>query len=293
VLSLGCPSKQDCTLASRSPADGSVRWTIGLSGPTRIKAGFNTKLLDLRDATSSYGDAQAAIARPMPRYLGFPLDGRVQIIDTQAGRRLREHETARDTRYVVAGNRVIGSRGTSRDGSCRYTVEARDAGSGTVVWRREGLDLRTASGAGCEPRRDPPGGGVVLVGTRGDNRAVLVSAVDGRELWVAGAGEKILTTDGEHALVRTADGRQVKAVALSNGGTAWTRDVPDDADVGLTSYATLITDAATKRLVALSTGSGRVLLDLETSAEVIGGSVSGLVLGNGRTVGYAAFSGAP
>lgn len=293
LLSLTCPGVSDCTLASRAPPDGAPRWHVVLPGVGRVLAGVNTPLLGSRQlAPSSYLNAIAAHPGPVPPVLGFPLDQRVQVVDTGTGRRLRQETPTETTRVVVVAGRVLMSTALRRDGSCRYTLEARDAASGGVVWRKEGYDLRTASGAGCEQRRDPSGSGGVLAATRGDNRDVLLSARDGRELWVGEQGESALATDGRYVLVRTPDHNRIKAIDLGSGAVVWARNAAARSEAALTPYAALILDRAVGRLVALEPASGRALLELSTQASILGYGSTGLVLNRGRTVGFVPFGSA-
>jgi outer membrane protein assembly factor BamB len=288
VLTVDCP-KSGCGLVNRHPDTGAQRWRIGLPGALRALAGANSGLLDLRHLDDNYDDVRAANPQPMPRYLGYMIDRKVQVVDTSAGRRVREEEVPNDARAVVAANRTVRIVGAVRNNGCRFVVTGRDAGGGQQVWQREGYDLQTTGGAGCEPRKDPPGAGTAMVAIRGDNRSVVLSAVDGRELAVAGPDETILGTNGEVVVMRSGDGRQIRAVNLGTGGAAWTRAAEPSAKVGVTAYAVFITDAATDRLVAVAPGSGQVRLNLESGAEVLGISPDGVVLGRGRTIGWIGF----
>src|SRR5207248_2384316 len=155
------------------------------------------------------------------------------------------------TRVVVVGGRVLRSTASPRGGNCRYSLTAVDPASGRTVWQRDGYDLGTASGAGCEQRRDPGGGGDALAAIRGDNRPVFLSARDGRELWTGG--------------------------------------LDPHASVAVTRNAVLVTSAAIGRLAALEPGSGRTLVNVESTATVLGVGADGLVVGRGRTIGYVTF----
>jgi outer membrane protein assembly factor BamB len=293
LLSLTCPALSDCTLASRGLLDGAARWRVVLPGVGRVLAGLNSPLLGSRQLTSSsYVDAIAAHPAPVPPVLGFPLDQRVQVVDTASGRRLRQETPTQTTRVVVVAGRILLSTAVRRDGNCRYTLEARDAASGATVWRKEGYDLRTASGAGCEQRRDPSGSGGVLAATRGDNRDVLLSARDGRELWVGGPGESAVATDGRYLLARTAEHNRIKAVDLDSGAALWSREAGAKSEVALTPYAALVLDRAAGRLLAVEPAGGRTLLELSTQASVLGYGPTGLVLYRGRTVGFIPFGSA-
>jgi hypothetical protein len=286
VLSLTCPGLSDCVLAARAPLDGATRWKTSLPGVGRTLAGVNHPLLGSRELASSYAEAMAGSPRPVPRLLGFPLNGRVQVVDTSSGRLLREEKPSDTTRVVVIGGRILASTAVRREGNCRYTLEARDAGTGRTLWKKEGYDVRTGSGVGCEQRRDPGGADNVVAAIRGDNREVLLSIVDGSELWVGAPGEAVLATDGRYALVRTADRKSVKEVDVTNGATVWSRAAAPDAAVAVTRYAVFVTDFAAGRLLALEPGSKRVLLDVKSSATLLGYGPTGVVLHISRTVGF-------
>jgi len=289
VLAIQC-DKDGCAVANRAPADGATRWRIPLPGNVRARAGANDGLLDLRSLDTTFDAAIAASPRAMPRYLAFLHDRRMQVVDTTAARRVREEHIPLDARYVVVGNRTVRTSAATRGGGCRYQVIGRDAASGAQVWRNDGYDLGTASGSGCEPQREPAGGGTVLIGTRGDNRPVFFSAVDGRDLATAGADETILGTDGEYGLIRSADGARIRAVNLAKGGvTAWTRDTRRQARVGITPYAIFIADVEGATITALDPATGQVKLSLASTAVVLGIHADGVVLGYGRTVGYIPF----
>jgi outer membrane protein assembly factor BamB len=290
VVSAECPPKAGCALVDRSPKDGTVRWQLPVSGVPRAWSGANDVLFNLRPLDTLFNKAAGAVPHTLPRYLGFPIDHRIQVVDTGNGRRLREDDLPGDARAVIAGNRIIYTSAVLRDGSCRYTVKGRDAASGNSVWQADGYDLRTAGGAGCEPRRDPPGGGVVLVGTRGDNRDTFLSAVSGRELATTEPGERIAGTDGEYGLVRSVDGKKLRAIALNRGGaTVWARDVAAKARVGMTPFGVFVADSAGERLTVVDAASGQVKLNISTSADVLGMHADGVVLARGRTVGFMGF----
>src|SRR5581483_7377740 len=82
VLTLSCGGLSDCTLAARTPGDGTQRWKSTLPGIGRVLAGVNRELLGSRELSSTYRDAVAASPDPVPSLLGFPTDERVQVVDT-------------------------------------------------------------------------------------------------------------------------------------------------------------------------------------------------------------------
>jgi hypothetical protein len=290
VLTLSCGGLSDCTLSARGPTDGAQRWKAVLPGIGRVLAGVNSELLGSRELSATYRDAVAASPGPAPSLLGFPTDERVQVVDTATGKRLREEKPSSTSRVVVVGGRVLLSTATPTDGGCRYSLEARDASTGKSAWKKDGYDLHTASGAGCEQRKDPPGSGNILAATRGDNRDVFLAARDGRELWVGGPGETAVATDGQFGVVRSADKKTIKVYDLSNGSKLWEQTASAKSDVAITRYAVLVNDSAATNLRAYSPRAGRQLLDLKTTAEVLGYGPGGLMLGRGRTIGYAPFT---
>jgi hypothetical protein len=99
-------------------------------------------------------------------------------------------------------------------------MEARDPSRGGVVWRGTG-DPHTGLDIACASHHAPTGFGTTLVVTREDGLESLVSAQDGRELWVGRPKESVAALGARYALVRSADGAKVNAVDLANGATAW------------------------------------------------------------------------
>jgi outer membrane protein assembly factor BamB len=286
VLTLSCKMLSDCTLASRAPGDGGARWKTVLPGVGRVHSGVNSELLDSREMSSTFEDVIAAAPESIPAVLGFPIDQRVQTVESATGKRLRQESPNDRTRVVVVAGRVLVSTVVPRDGTCRYSLEARDAASGKAVWRKDGYDLRTASGAGCEQRRDPAGSGGILAATRGDNREVFLAARDGREVYIAAVGEKIVATDGRFGVVRTADGTTLRAVNLATGGKAWEQAAPAKAAVAVTRWAVFVSDFAEGRLRAYEPASGRRVVDVKTGSEVLGFGPTGVVIARGRTIGF-------
>jgi hypothetical protein len=267
LLSLACPAGKDCALSARSLADGARRWTVSLPAGARLLAGGHVSRADV------------------PALLGLPVDGRIQVVDTANGRRLREEANSAGTRVAVMDRRIIASTAERRGDGCRYSVEARDA-VGRVVWRKDGYDLGTASGAGCEQRRDPTGAQGVLVTTRADDRPAVLSTADGRDLWVGAPGESVVATDGSDAVVRAAD--SIALIDLGGGGVRWRR--PLSGDVTLTAHAVVVADAAGGRLVAYDRAGGAALVDVRTEAAVLGAGPNCLVVGRGRTIGPLLFN---
>jgi hypothetical protein len=284
VLAITCPGMTGCTLAAHDPARGARLWRTEVPGVGKLLGGVNHELLGSRPLESTV-DGRVNEPHDSPPMLGFPLDSRVQVIDLQSGKRVREAQADNTTRVVVVAGRLLFSHAERREGHCRYTLEARDPVTDSAVWRTEGYDLRTASGAGCEQRRDPMGGGNTLSAIRGDNLEVLLDAYDGREVWVGKPGEKVLATDGLVALIRSADGKSIIGWDIAGGVDLWQRPAHPSADAALTRYSALILDGRNGRVVAVETGTGRVLIDAKTPNQVIGVGPDGVLVAGGRTIG--------
>ncbi|GAA0738178.1 hypothetical protein GCM10010199_60920 [Dactylosporangium roseum] len=291
VLTLACAAMADCTLTARAPKDGAQLWKLALPGIGRVHNGVNSDLLGTRLFSDTFEDAVSAIPRSVPAMLGFPIDQRVQVVDTVNGKRLRQEEPSATSRVVVAGGRVLVSTATPKDGNCRYSLEARDASTGKSVWKKDGYNLRTSSGVGCEQRKDPSGADTVIVATRGDNREVFLSPRDGKELWAGNDGDEIVAADSQYGLVRTNGGKTLVVVNLTKGGKAWEHGISAKSDIAVTRWAVLVRDSSEGgKLLAYAPDSGRRLLDAKTSSDVLGVGEKGLMIGRGRTIGYLPFS---
>ncbi len=225
----------------------------------------------------------------VPPLLGFPVDGRVHVVDTATGRVLQNVEPGREERLAVIGGRLLRITARSQDGSCYYGISGRDSATGQEAWQQSGLNLRTADSAGCVQREDPYGARNVLLGVSPDGREAVLDAYDGRLLLVTANGERVLAVDDRYALVRTADGGAVSARELGAERTRWKRPAGKKADAALTPYAAIVADEKPNRLVALDPRTGRELAVLRTSANALAVGPAGMVIGEGREIGYVRF----
>jgi hypothetical protein len=289
VLTIACGKLSDCTLTARAPRDGAQIWKLTLPGIGRVLNGINSDLLGTEVKADAYRDAIGAMPRTIPAMLGFPIDQKVKVVDTGRGKLLPEESVSNTTRVVVAGGRVLVSTAAPKDGNCRYSLEARDASTGKAVWKKDGYDLHTASGAGCEQRHDPSGADTVLIATRGDNREVFLSPRDGREMWAGADGDEIVAADSQYGLVRSNGGKTLAVVGFDKGGRLWQKDVPAKADIAVSRYAVLVRDSTGGHLIAYAPADGRTLIDAKTTADVLGIGEHGLMVGRGRTIGYLPF----
>jgi outer membrane protein assembly factor BamB len=290
VLTLACNGLSDCTLTARAPRDGAQIWKLGIPGVGRLLNGINSDLLGTEVKADAYRNAINAMPRAIPAMLGLPLEQDVKVVDTAHGKVLRDEKPSSTSRVVVVGGRVLVSTAAPKDGNCRYSLEARDASTGKTVWKKDGYDLRTSSGAGCEQRHDPAGADTVLIATRGDNREVFLSPRDGHEMWAGAEGDEIVAADSQYGLVRSDGGKTLSVVGFDKGGRLWQHEVPAKADVAISRYAVLVRDSGGGRLIAYAPDSGRTLLDAKTTSDVLGIGDHGLMVGRGRTIGFLPFS---
>lgn len=292
VLDARCAQATDCTVSAWDVRGSRPLWTAFLPG---VESGFfadNPELLGTRRLTGHRIEPDVAGPEAVPALLGFPVDGRVHVLDTATGRVVRDVEPGREERLVTVGGRLLRIEAKSEDGTCYFTLSGRDATTGREVWRRAGINLRTADNAGCVQREDPQGARNVVVGVAPDARETVIDAYDGRLLWVGAAGEKLVAVDDRHLLARSADKRSIVGRELGVDRPRWTRRSAEKAAGALTPYAAVLSEDRPSRVVALDPRTGRELVNLRTSANVLAVGPAGMVIGEGREIGYVRFAGA-
>ncbi|MEW2375935.1 PQQ-binding-like beta-propeller repeat protein [Micromonospora sp. NPDC047812] len=293
LLDARCVEATDCTVSAWDARGTAPLWTAFVPGVRSGLLGDNPGLLDTRRLDAVRIDDEVAGPEPVPPLLGFPIDGRVHVLDTATGRVLQDVEPGRDERLSVVGGRLLRITARSQDGTCYFAISGRDPATGQETWRRAGINLRTADNAGCVQREDPHGARNVLIGVAPDAREAVLDGYDGRMLLITSAGEKLLAVDDRYALVRSADKRAVVGRELGAGRVRWTRPTGEKAGAALTPYAAVIADEKPSRLVALDPRTGRELASLRTSANALAVGPRGMVIGEGREIGYVRFGGVP
>ncbi|MFC4104430.1 hypothetical protein [Micromonospora zhanjiangensis] len=291
LLDVRCVNAKDCTLTAWDPRGSTPAWSAFLPGVHAGLLADNPKLLGTRRLTARRVADDASGPELMPGLLGLPVDGRVVIVDTAAGRVMQDVQPGREDRVVVVGGRMLRIEARARDASCYFTVIARDPATGQEVWRRTSLNLRTADGAGCVQRDDPQGGQNVVVAVGPDGREVVLDAYDGRYLWVGAAGEKLLAVDDRYALARSADGGSVNVHELPVEATRWSRPLAKEGPAALTRYAVVLIDEKPDRIIATEPRGGRELVNIRSDAKVFAVGPGGMIIGDGRDLGYVRFSG--
>lgn len=291
LLDVQCSDAKECTLRAWEPRGTAPIWTAFLPG---VRAGLfadNPDVPGTRRLTTDQVDGAAGGPDRMPPLIGFPVDGQVHIVDTATGRVLHEAEPDHDDRLVVVGGRMLTIQARSEDGTCYFNLLGRDPANGQEVWRRSGVNLRTADGAGCVQREDPQGGQHVVVGVGPDARETILDTYDGRVLWTGDDDERLLAVDDRYALTRAPDRNSVNGYELAVDRSRWNRPVHADGGAALTRYAAVIIDREPDRIIALDPLTGRERLNLNSDAEVLAVGPAGLVIADGRDIGYIRYAG--
>ncbi|SFF52377.1 hypothetical protein SAMN05421541_112115 [Actinoplanes philippinensis] len=286
IVDLSCGGGDSCRLTAWDPRAGTQLWSVATGSIGFVLDAANPDLPDTRRLVSGAVDDDVAGPPALPGLIGLPHDGEVRVIDTATGRLVQTVRPARDQRIVVVGGRVLTVTGTARDGTCYYGVVG-GSPAGEVVWRRDGLNLRTAdNGSACEQDQDPAGGYNVVLGVDPYGREVLINGYDGRNLWYGDKESTVLAVDDAYAVIRK--GASIRGFSFTKDKNVWRQDDRPDAGAALTPYAAIV--ASEGRVTALSVSSGTVRADVRTDAKVFTVGPDGLILVAGRDMAYLPFS---
>jgi len=290
ILDLRCGKDSDCELTAWDTR-GNARWRVNTGGIGFVLDAANPDLPDTNPMTANNIDDDVAGPRQMPALLGLPEDGKVRIIDTANGKLVETAEPGDGQRIAVAGGRVLTVTATAGDGTCYFGVVATDPPGGGTVWKRDGLNLRTAAnGSGCKQDRDPAGGEDVVLGVDPVGRQELIAAHDGRILWHGEKGEEVQAVNDSFAVIRSADKSTLRCLSLARGGTAWTRSITGGTSAALTPYAVVIVTTKPGRVAAVSPSSGKLLAEVRTNAKIFATGPSGMIAVDGRDMAYLPFA---
>ena len=154
--------------------------------------------------------------------------------------------------------------------------------------------MDTASGAGCEQRRQPLGRDGQLVVNTSDGHPRLVLAQqrdDSVPKWVGESGEHILAVDSELAVILGADRQTLRLVDLQRAErpTIWTYKTGFDPEAALLGERLIIRDADKATLLVVSRTGTVTHLRVSTKSSIIGYGPTGLILASGRKVGLHPF----
>jgi hypothetical protein len=261
-----------------------VRWTATLTGNGRPLFGINRPLAGVRALGATSPEPQ-----PVPPVLGFPLDDETQLISTKDGKALHRYRSGVAARVAVAGGRAVVTSGTFRDDVCHLHVDGRDPAGDRQVWHRDGYDLHTSAGLGCDQRTSPRGGGGLVEAVSADDRDVLLDPATGQEVYRAEPGQRIVDTNGRLAVVRSADRKSLLTIDLDTGRVAWTRTAGRTVKVSFGPAVVVFIDPDAQKLTVCSTG-GSVLASVTTDASVLGYADSGLLINGGRQIGLISYA---
>ncbi|MEV6297797.1 PQQ-binding-like beta-propeller repeat protein [Actinoplanes sp. NPDC051861] len=288
IVDLSCAGGNDCRLTAFDPRSGSQLWSVGTGSIGFVLDAANPDLPDTRRLVTNDVDDDVAGPQPMPGLLGYPDDGQVRVIDTASGRLVQSVRPGTDQRIAVVGGRVLTVTGTARDGTCYYGVVATDPPRTGVVWKRDGLNLRTAeNGSDCKQNRDPAGGYNVILGVDPYGREVLINGYDGRNLWYGDKESDVVAVNDSYAVIRKDE--NLRGYSFAAGKAVWRQDTGrDDATAALTPYAVIVVSG--NRITALSPDSGAVRADVRTDAKVFAVGQNGMIAVSGRDMAYLAFS---
>ncbi len=288
VITLSCPDSDGCVLKAHAPTSQKEKWSVGLL-PISVRelSGLNHQIAGLRSLVAT-GPAKA------PPILGFPVNGKVWLLNTATGGVLDKPASTAASRVVAVGTGVLRIDADYRNGGCQYTMNWTNL-LGKGSWHSTDLQPRTDDGAACEQRGDPAadGGLLYVVGSdRRDGLAAVRAGGSGRPLFTTADGERIVAVGGFDpggtptvVLVRSADGKTISARPLSGGAELWHETVNKDISVGTDGSIVTFINPKAGELTARQMLSGAVSIRATTVATLLGYAPDGLVLNEARTIG--------
>ena len=247
--------------------------------------GLGRPFASLRPITDDYTKPLGAVPKPVPSLIGLDIDGDIHVIATGSGRELQVYGAKQNQRVVVAGHDVLVATATLRGDGCTYTLQARDPSTNNTLWSRTGFNAHTSSGPACDQHNDPQGAAGVLVATDANGRDVLLSVSTGEVVYRAPARAHIVATDGNVAVVRSADGNTLHTVSAKSGAALWSRAAGTAALVGIGPDGVMIADPGNNRLVVTTTTTGAVLVNVASGATILGVGERALIVNIGRSFG--------
>jgi PQQ-like domain len=285
ILVLHCAHDFDCTLYADEPTTGSHLWSVPISAAGTSTHGLGKPLATLQPITDDYTKPLGAVPVDVPSLIGLNLDGDIHVVSTARGRELRVYPARPTQRVVVAGHDVLVATATVHGDGCTYTLSARDPATNDTLWSRSGYNAHTSTGLGCDQRNDPKGAAGVILATDLSGRDVLLSVGTGQVGYRAPTNAHIIATDGNVAVVRSADGKTLTTVSAKSGASLWSRAAVPAALVGIGPDGVMIADPGNSRLVVATPQSGAVLVNVESGATILGVGQRALIVNIGRSFG--------
>jgi outer membrane protein assembly factor BamB len=285
VLTLRCPQEFSCVLSALKPADGNTIWRQPINGAGKSLRGLRPAFASLAPISDTYTDSLTAMSQPAPALIGLSFDDDVHAVDTSNGHDLGTFRRTSTTRMVVADKEIIEATVSARGDTCYSTILARNPRTGSVIWRQPGYNARTAGGLGCEQHEDPVGAGSALLTSDPVGRDAVLSVRTGSVLFRAPVGDRVVATNGDIAVTRTADKKSLYAIDLSSGHRLWTRAADLHAEVGIAPHGVILADPVNEKLVVLSPSTGAELLDVKSGATILGVGTHQVIVSIGRSLG--------
>jgi hypothetical protein len=272
-------------------------WETDLPGQRDGLGGANPPLAGPRPIGANRIHTGVSGPEPMPSVLGFPItrDGgdAVLVVDTDDGEILQDFQLEGGERVIVVGERVVRSVMTRHADVCVSEVTGLDPISGAPVWGPQDFHLWGTEGVGCEQRVPPLAGGAAMTATATDGRPLVVDAYDGRVLWSGELDQRVEALTPDVAVIRDEEGTTLFGVRLGRDGEPlWDRRVDREAGATAASCGILVSDHDPNRLYVWDPFSGEDRLSLSTSARALACAPDGLLLADGRSIGFARFDGA-
>jgi hypothetical protein len=280
-------------LRAVAPTDGTEKWSTEIKGAGKVLLGSGHALASPPAITGAYTQSLGATPVVAPALIGLPMAGAMYVIDTSSGHQLHSFPTNASTMSVLAGRTVVATAATFVNGECRMTISGEDPTSGSTLWTKTDYDPKTTSGMACDQRRDPVGGGQIVYAVDSAGHDALLQTSTGNVIFTAKDRERIVATDGQIAVVRSADKKSLYGVDLNRGKTLWTWSAASTAVVGITPNAVLIADPANEKLAALDRVTGTAFVNVESGATVLGAGGSQVIINIGRSFGPLGISAAP
>jgi outer membrane protein assembly factor BamB len=283
VITLTCPKSKDCTLVGHRPHD--VRgelWKVALPSAARTLHGGNSGLAGLR--TQLAGGLTS-----VPKVLGFPVDGKVYLVDTARGRILTSPSSSPDSRVVAAGTGVLRIDADYVNGGCRITLRWSDLLGGARGWQHDQYEPVSSDGSACESRGEPAGDGGLLYVTGADRTESLLDVRTGEKVFSTAADERILAVAGGSdrasvVLVRSAKHDAITARSLS-GGQLWQQTINEHTQVASDGDVVTFVAPDTGELTARAANGGETRIQATSLANLLGYTPGGLVLNETLSVG--------
>jgi len=289
IIDLVCPGQGNCQIRSHLHRQRDVAWSVDVPAAARLIHGGDPPLAGTRDPAEWFAKAAAGTPGVVPPVFALPVDGRIQPVDTY-NRAPAPAVTPPDrlTRVAASSDQILFIHAQRATSGCVYRVEAFNFATGKPSWDQNGYDLSTASGAGCEQRRDPLGADRHLVVTNSADEPMLVNADNGKPEWTGVPGEKVLAADFGMAVVASVDRKTVKVVDVLAvpARVTWTGAMGVDPQAAVTPDWVIVRDGDAGRILVFKRIGMQQKLEIKTSADVIGYGPTGILIASGRRVGF-------